>query len=164
MSLLPLFQSIQDSSVGTAIRESAVVFPVIESIHVLGLAFSVGLILMTDLRLIGWRFANELASDVMRQLRPWMMAGFSVMFASGALLFWAEAAKCYQSPTFRVKMIFLLLAGLNAVVFETMTGRTVSVWNQLQNPPGPVRVAGWVSLFCWVAVIVFGRWTAYGLN
>lgn len=164
MPLLPFFQWIQDSSVGTDIRESVLVFPVIESVHVLGLAVSVGLILMTDLRLIGWRFTSEPASDIMRQLRSWMLGGFMAMFLSGALLFWAEAANCYQSATFRAKMAFLLLSGLNALLFETTTARDVTVWDRMERPPRRVRLAGWVSLLCWVGVIVFGRWTAYGLK
>jgi hypothetical protein len=163
-SLLPWFQALQDSSIGTSIRESVVLFPVIESIHVLALTVSVGLILITDLRLIGWCFADERASRVMGPLRPWMLAGFGAMFASGGLLFWAEAANCYNSPTFRLKMFFLALAGLNAIVFESTMGRASDRWGQLRVPPRRARTAGWLSLVCWTAVIVLGRWTAYGLN
>lgn len=161
--LLAFFQSMQDSWVGTSIRESVLVFPVIESVHVLGLALSVGLIFVTDLRLIGWRFKGEGVSDVMRQLRPWMLTGFATMFLTGGLLFWAEAARCYQSPTFRVKVAFLVLAGLNALYFETITGRAVGIWEGTSTPPRAVRVAGWLSIVCWTGVVIFGRWTAYGL-
>jgi len=164
MSLLPIFEWIQDSSVGTSIRQSILVFPIIETAHVVGLSVSVGLILITDLRLIGAILKSERPSGVIRELRGWMLAGFALMFSSGALLFWAEAAKCYKSPAFRFKMIFLLLAGLNALLFETTLGRTVGAWDDLPVLPQRARMAGWVSLICWSGVVVFGRWTAYGLN
>jgi hypothetical protein len=161
--LLAFFQSMQDSWVGTSIRESLLVFPVIESVHVLGLALSVGLIFVTDLRLIGWRLMNERVWDVTRQLRPWMLTGLATMFLTGGLLFFAEAARCYQSPAFRLKVAFLILAGLNALYFETITRRAVGVWDGTHTPPRPVRIAGWVSIACWTGVVIFGRWTAYGL-
>jgi hypothetical protein len=164
MELLRFFQWVQDSAVGTEIRESVLFFPIVESIHVLALTVSVGLILITDLRLIGWRFQTEVANEIMGQLRPWMLAGFAAMFLTGGLLFWAEAANCYQSPTFRIKLLFLLGAGLNAACFETTSGRSPGAWSRMNPPPRAVRAAGWLSLFLWAGVIVFGRWTAYGLS
>ena len=164
LSFLPsLCETIQASRVGTDLRESIFMFPLVETSHVMGLTVSVGLILMTDLRLIGRVMRSEPASEVMHQLRPWMMAGFISMFLSGFLLFWAEAAKCYRSPTFRIKMIFLFLAGVNALFFETGIGRRVAAWDQV-DPPRRAKVAGWTSLICWTGVIIFGRWTAYGLG
>jgi hypothetical protein len=136
-------------------------FPLVETVHVLGLAVSVGLILMTDLRLVGGFMREEPVSDVMVQLRRWMWTGFGLMFVSGGLLFWSEAAKCYASTTFRIKILFLFLAGLNAFVFESTIGRRMLAWNQVAKPPARARFAGWASLVCWTAVILFGRWTAY---
>jgi len=137
-------------------------FPLVETSHVLGLATSVGLILVTDLRLVGAALTREPVSDVMKQLRTWMLSGFLVMFVSGGFLFWSEAARLYYSPTFRIKLIFLLLAGVNAIFFETTIGKSVVDWNTIV--PARAKFAGWASLVCWTAVIIFGRWTAYGLN
>lgn len=161
MTLFDICQWLHDSTLGTALRESRYMFPLVETTHVLGLAVSVGLILMTDLRLIGATLKREPVSDVTKQLRVWMLSGFAVMFLSGGLLFWSEAAKLYYSPTFRLKLLFLFLAGVNALVFETTIGRSVVDWRVL---PGRAKFAGWASLICWIGVILFGRWTAYGLN
>src|SRR5262249_44385347 len=103
------------------------------------------------------------ATDVMVQLRPWMLTGFIVMFVTGFLLFWAEAARCYESPTFRAKLAFLVAAGINAAIFESNIGRRVGAWDDAVVPPRGARLAGWISLICWTGVVVFGRWTAYGL-
>lgn len=162
MILFEICQWLQDSTLGTALRESRYMFPLVETTHVLGLAASVGIILMTDLRLIGATLTSEPVADVMKQLRAWMLSGFAVMFLSGGLLFWCEAEKLYSSPTFRAKLIFLFLAGVNALVFETTIGKSVLDWNKIV--PARAKFAGWASLICWAAVIIFGRWTAYGLN
>jgi hypothetical protein len=164
MSLFEVCQWIQDSSVGTSIRESVLMFPLIETAHVIGLTVSVGFILMTDLRLIGAILRREPFLDVHEQLRPWMITGFVSMFLSGALLFWSEAAKCYTSPTFRIKIIFLILAGVNALVFETTLGRRAASWNLSATTPTRAKLTGWASLICWSGVIIFGRWTAYGMK
>jgi len=164
MPALALFQWLQDRGWTTALRESQYVFPLIETIHVLGLAGSVGLILITDLRLVGGFLREESVADVMSQHRRWMWIGFGSMFVSGALLFCSEAAKRYMSATFRAKILFLLLAGVNALVFEATLGKRVSAWGEAAETPLGARFAGWTSLVCWAAVILFGRWTAYGLK
>jgi hypothetical protein len=161
MSILDLCQRLQDSAFATALLESQYLWLIIESAHVLGLAFSVGLIFITDLRLIGKFRRREPVSAVLEQLRPWLLAGFALMFATGGLLFISEAAKVYASPWFKLKLLFLLLAGINALWFELKLGRRLSVWNELDRPPFGARLAGWASLACWTAVIIFGRWVAY---
>jgi hypothetical protein len=164
MSLYEVCQWIQNSSIGTQIRESTLMFPLVETAHVIGLTVSVGFILMSDLRLIGAIWRREPFTDVHHQLRPWMIAGFVSMFLSGALLFWSEAAKCYNSPTFRLKILFLMGTGINALIFETTLGRRTAGWDLAERTPRQARITGWISLICWTGVIIFGRWTAYGLN
>jgi hypothetical protein len=161
MTLLELCHRLQDSAIGTALLESQYVWLVIESVHVLSLSLSVGLLFIADLRLIGKFRRHEPVSDVLDQLRPWMLAGFAVMFLSGGLLFWSEAATVYASLWFRLKILFLFLAGANALLFETRLGRNLASWNTLEQPPVGAKIAGWTSILCWTAVIVFGRWVAY---
>lgn len=161
MSLFELCRRIQDSAIGTALIESRYVWLIIESVHVLSLSLSVGLLALIDLRLLGIFRRQEPVSEVLAELRPWMLVGFALMFTSGALLFWSEAATVYASPSFRLKVLFLVLAGLNALLFEARLGRRLASWNTLERPPAGVRAAGCASLICWTAVIVFGRWVAY---
>jgi len=164
MSLYEICQTIQDSHIGTAIRESEIVFPVIESIHVLGLAVSAGAIVLLDLRLTGLGMQYSTPGQIMRRLKPWYLTGFAIMMLTGALLFWAEAEKLYRSPTFRWKLIFLLVAGLNALYYEVKFVPKMDRWDGKSGLPSGARVVGWCSLISWAAVIGFGRWTAYGLK
>jgi hypothetical protein len=164
MSLYEICQALQDSAIGTSIRESIWTFPIIETVHVLGLAVSVGILVMLDLRLVGAGMRHIPASDIMHKLKRWYLLGFAAMFASGALLFWSEAEKCYRSSTFRIKLIFLALAGLNALFFEIKYVPSMKSWESSGVTPSGARLVGWFSLICWMGVVGFGRWTAYGMK
>ena len=163
MSLLELCQWIQYSEVGTAIRESIWVYPAILAVHVLALSASVGMLVWFDLRLLGIKMRSSPVSEVYRQLMPWMLGGFSVMFATGGLLFWALAAKCYGNVYFRIKVAALLFAGLNALVYHLITEKTIADWDQAPLPPLRARIAGVLSMACWIVTIAAGRRIVIGL-
>ena len=164
MSALSICQAIQDSAIGTSIRESVWVFPSIETVHVLALALSVGTIILLDFRLIGAGMRHTRVSQIVDGLKRWYAAGFALMFASGALLFWSEAAKCYKSGPFRFKMMFLVLAGVNALIFEVRYKPAMDEWDSQKRTPAGARAVGWCSLVFWIGVIALGRWTAYGMR
>jgi hypothetical protein len=160
MTILDLCHRLQDSAFGTALLESRYWWLIIESVHVLSLSLSVGMLFIADLRLIGRFRRHEPVSDVLGELRPWMLSGFALMFVSGGLLFWSEAATVFVSPWFKLKMLFLALAGANALLFEWRRGRQPALLGALDLPAG-AQLAGWTSLGCWAAVIMLGRWIAY---
>ena len=164
MSLLSICQWIENTASSTAIRESTWVFPIIETTHVLALSLSVGLLVVSDLRLTGFVMRRRPASEVFRQLAPWMLAGFSIMFASGLLLFWSQAAKAYDSVFFRIKLVLLLLAGVNAAVYHFTIYRRIEEWENKLIPPAGARMAGWLSLVIWAGIIAAGRTMAYTFN
>ena len=161
MDLLQICQWIEDSQFGTAVRE--VYFPYIEGTHVLALAFSVGMIIWFDLRLAGVIFRSRPVSEVFKQLRPYFMVGFPIMFITGILLFTGHATQCYASNYFRVKMVLIFLAGVNVLVFHSTVDRRREQWDKNPFPPFAARVAGAVSLFFWVSIICAGRLFAYYL-
>ena len=163
MSLFELCQWIQDTQIGTAIRESLLVFPFIEGTHVLSLGLSVGTIMWFDLRLLGLVMPDEPVSEIFNQVKPWMLTGFVLMFTTGGLLFWSYAAKCYGSAYFRAKIALLLLAGLNVLLFHLTVDRRRAGWDKAPVPPVQARVAGFVSLVLWLSIIAVGRLMAYHL-
>ena len=163
MSLLELCQWIQDTQVGTAIRESLLVFPIIEGTHVLGLGLSVGTVIWFDLRLMGILMRDMTVSEVFEQLKPWMFLGFALMFATGGLLFWSYAARCYASPYFRVKLVLLVMAAVNVVIYHFTIDRRRATWDKTPVPPFPARIAGFLSLSLWMSIVAVGRLMAYHL-
>ena len=164
MSDVPaVIQWMQNSDIGTGIRESVWTFPLVETTHVLALALSVGVLIWFDLRLLGWGMKHTPVSQVHKQVMPLAGIGFIIMFISGILLFWSEAEKCYLSGFFRAKVLFLILAGVNAAIFEFTTKKSIEDWDKYPIPPPKARMTGLVSILSWTAVIVAGRATAYNL-
>lgn len=161
MALQDFCQWLYDSALGNAVRESASLFPLMESIHVLALATVVGSISFVDLRLVGLtakgRSVRQLVSDVL----PVTWVAFLVAAASGAILFTSNAVEYFANFSFRMKMALLLLAGLNMLVFHLVTYRSVSQWDAAPQPPLAARIAGGTSLVLWVGIVAFGRWIGF---
>jgi hypothetical protein len=164
MSLLQIAQAIESSHIGTAIRESMWAFPILNLVHLLGLTVAAGTIIYWDLRLLGFGLRHSAVSEVGRQLLPWTWGGFSVMFISGSLLAWCEAGRLYSNIFFRMKMLFLLLAGVNVLIFHLTVYRDVDAWDHAPVTPLRARIAGGLSLALWFGLIAAGRAIGYSLD
>jgi hypothetical protein len=154
-------QWVQDLGWATALRESEWMFPIVEGSHVVALSLSVGTLLLMDLRLAGLVMRKERVSDISNQLMPYSLAGFIVMFITGILLFCSQALKAYGSVYFRIKLVMLVLAAINAAVFELTLRRHVGAWDTWEKPPFRARLAGIVGMILWSGVIAAGRTMAY---
>jgi len=160
MSLLEICQAIENSQIGTAMRESNYYW-MLNGTHVLGIALSAGAIFWFDLRAMGLNMRHMRISEVYRQINAWMVGGFAVMMITGLLLFWARAAASYGNIYFRYKLVGLALAGANAMYFNYYTARGIAAWDTAAVPPLRVRMAGLLSIVLWAAVIASGRLMAY---
>jgi hypothetical protein len=156
-----LCQVLYDSPFGTAIRESDNAFSVIESVHVLSITLLVGTISILDLRMLGILLREIPVTRIARAVLPLTWTGFAVMLMSGFLLFWAEAAKNYLNPAFRVKIVLLLLVGLNPLIFHSTIYRRATEWEHQHRSPWHARAAACLSLLLWSGVIIAGRAIAY---
>jgi hypothetical protein len=161
MSLLPFCQWLSETPASIALHESLYMYPLVESAHVLTLCLFVGMAVLLDLRLIGVALRRVPVSEVTTRLFPWMIAGFIVMVVTGSMLFFAIPVRSYQSIWFRMKMIMLVLAGLNAWVFQVGTHRRAAEWDLDRVPPRGARLAGVFSLVLWAGIIMSGRMIAY---
>ena len=159
--LLELAQRLQDTPLATSLAQSRYEFPVLEGFHLIGLSLSVGLIALIDLRLAG-RFLRDIpVVDVLRQLRPWVLAGFVLTFLSGSLLFASEAVTVLSSPAFPFKLLFILLAGLNALYFEVRLARSAAPAAGVDIGARLAGTAGGLSLGLWFLVVASGRLIPY---
>jgi Tfp pilus assembly protein PilN len=159
MSIPALLEWIESTDLSTAIREGALYYPIIGGVHLLGIALFGGMVLMTDLRLLGWAMRRIPVSDIVRQLQAWKWAGFIVVAASGLLLAWAEPQKLYRSPAFWVKMALLALVGVHALVFRPRVyGNTAKLDVAVT---AEAKLAAAISLILWAGLIVSGRLIAY---
>lgn len=144
-----------------ALHESRYVFLIVLTVHVLTLTVFVGTAVMVDLRLLGVMMTRVPVSEVILRLLPWIGAGFAVMLASGALLFYAAPLLRYENVFFRLKMAALLLAVANAWLFHRTIYRRIAEWDRDPVPPRPARLAAAVSLVLWAVIITMGRMMAY---
>jgi hypothetical protein len=161
MSLLGFCQWLAETPWSIALHESLWGYPLVESTHVWFLALFVGFAALLDLRLLGVALRGVPVSEVARRLLPWTRAGFVVMVVTGALLFYAIPVRSYQSIFFRLKVILLILAGLNAFLFHAGIFKRVASWDRAVPPPPRARFAGAASLVLWATIIFAGRMIAY---
>ncbi len=156
-TLLHLCQLLYDTPASTALRESDVVFPAIETAHVLAITLIAGTIVTVDLRVGGLVLRDQPLSRVTQALLPYTWYGFALMTLSGLPLFAAEAAKLYGNPAFRAKLLLLGLAGLNALLFHSTVYRRLQLDHQHGTAPLTARVFAALSGVLWSGIIVSGR-------
>ena len=161
MDLHTFFQWLQDTPGSVFIRESTIVYPIIETTHVLALCLFLGLIALWDLRLVGVGLRGVPISQVGERLLPWALFGFLLMAVSGSLLFYSGPVKAAVNPFFRIKMIMIALTGVNALAFHLTIFKQVAVWDNDPLPPSRVKMAGLVSIVLWCGVVICGRMQAY---
>jgi len=161
MSFLSFFEQLSETSWSVALHESEIAYSLIESFHVWSLFLFFGITVMFDLRLLGWTMRKVPVSEVIRRLQPWTILGFVLMVISGTVLFYAIPVRSYQNIFFRTKMLLLLLAGLNVLLFHVRVFPSVARWDADATPPKAARIAGALSLVLWIGIIFSGRMIAY---
>ena len=157
MSLLAFFQWCEQSHIGDLIRRSPWLFPAIEAIHLLGLGFIGGAVLLVDLRLMGWGLRRQSAAQLSRDAQPWLVGSLIVMIITGGLLFTSEAIKCYYHGAFWFKMASLLLA----IVFTFTVQRKAVMADENRLAPLRSKVVAVVSVLLWSGVGIGGRWIGF---
>lgn len=157
MSLLPFFTWCENTAVGEAIRNSLWLFPVIESVHLLGLVVIGGAVLVVDMRLFGLGLRRQPVAQLARDAQPWLIGSLMVMLGTGILLFLSEAIKCYYSPAFSVKMTSLFLA----ILFTFTVRRKVAMADETRVGPLWSKLVAMVSVTLWSGVGIGGRWIGF---
>jgi uncharacterized membrane protein len=143
-----------------AVSVSEVWFPWVESLHVIAMAMVVGTIIIVDTRLTGWTSRHLRFTYVSERLLPWTWGAFGISVVTGTLLFMSNAQGYASNTPFLVKMVLLVLAGLNMLYFQNVTHRSVASWDAGRPIPA-ARRAGMLSLTLWILIIGFGRWIGF---
>jgi len=159
--VLVVCQWLEQTAAGTSIRESLWLFPVIETVHIFGIILLVGATSILDLRLMGLTFRDEAVSKLAQRFLPWAWAGFTIQVVTGLLLFSSEATKMYGNLGFEIKMLLILVAGINAFVFHEIAYQSVGKWDNDPVAPLAARAAGLISILLWFGIVAAGRWIAY---
>ena len=159
MHIVSILEWIESTDLSTMIREGALLYPILGGFHLLGIALFGGMVVATDLRLLGWSMRRRSVSDLVQQFRPWKRFGFVVVVASGLLLAWAEPQKLYRSPSFWIKMALFALVGVHALVFRAGVYRNTAKLDAVLT--AHAKLAGAISLLLWAGLIISGRLIAF---
>ena len=154
-----LWPTLEGSALAARIGESWW-FPLLESIHVLTAMFVVGWILMVDLRLVGLAARRTPFSRMSEEMLPWIWAAFGVSVVAGIGMFMTRASWYIENPAFRIKLLLLMLAAINMLVFQFWIARSIASWDTAR-PVLSARIAGAASIVIWAGVTLAGRWTGH---
>jgi hypothetical protein len=160
MSVPAVIQVIYDSGVAQWMRHSLKAMPFIEATHVLAIAVVFGSILVVDLRLLGNPDARRPFTVVSQEMLRLTWGAFVIALITGAFMFAPNAITYFGNTAFRLKMLTLLAAGINMLIFQFLTMRSVARWDQAR-PPGAARAAAVLSIALWITVIFLGRWIGF---
>jgi len=160
-ALLQFATWLSERSFSVGLHESFYLYNWIETTHVLTLMLSFGMLAVVDLRMLGLAFANVPATKLAERLDRPMLIGFSIMFITGILLFSAIPVRTTQSLWFRIKVILLIAAAINAWLFRSYLIASKHSWDLDPVAPRQARIAAGLSLALWCGVIVTGRFIAY---
>jgi hypothetical protein len=161
MSIRSVFEAVDALPSSVAIRESIYGYPALLTAHVIAMCLFAGLVIMMDLRLVGLAYRETPVSQIQRRLFPWQMVGMALSAITGSLLFYGQPLRYYGKVFFWIKVLFMVLAGVNAIAFHFTTYRSVATWDSDRVLPPGARLAGAFSLALWAGVVMTGRLTAY---
>lgn len=158
------FHWLHETALAETVRSNPLLFPWVESVHVLAIALVVGSIAAVDLRLLGLASKSRPITRVIDDILPLTWVAFAIAALTGVTLFTSNAIQYAQNGPMRLKMLLLVIAGFNMLVFHFVTYRSVGEWDDAVRPPLPARLAGATSLALWVGVVAFGRWIGFTIG
>lgn len=161
MSLLTFAQWVQQTGVATAVRELWLPYPIILSLHLTFIALAAGMILVTNLRLLGVLMRKRPVADVIDQLRWPKRIIFLCILTCGLLLASSKAEEYYYNAFFWTKMSLLGLIAVHGLVFRRGVYNNAAEFDRSGRIPGQAKLAAALSLVLWISVAIAGRGIGY---
>jgi hypothetical protein len=159
--LLSFAQWIQFTTFFTALRGSANVYPIVMSLHMVGIALFGGMILMTDLRLLGWAMTKRSIADVVNQFRVPKRWGLLLTATCGILMAGSKAEEYYYNAFFRTKLILFAVVIITQLVFYRSVYADPAVLDRAPGIPANAKLAAALSLLLWTSIACCGRGIGY---
>ena len=159
--IIGILQWINDLPLSESIRGISWAFPALETIHVVAIVMVVGSITRMDMRLMGLVWRNRPVTEVAEEMLPWTWVSFVIAAVFGLLLWMSKPLTYMTIAFFDVKMLLIALAGINMLIFQYGTFKSVAQWDRDPIPPAPARAAGAISMAFWVCVMICGRFIGF---
>ncbi len=145
----------------TYIRLASYVYAAVLSLHLAAISLFGGMIVVTDLRLLGWVMPSRSIADVVNQLRWPKRIGFVLALTCGFLLFGSKAEEYYYNAFFRAKVTLLLLVLVHALVFRPSVYDRAAELDRAPELPRRAKLAAGLSLALWTCIMIAGRGIGY---
>lgn len=159
--MLTFAQWLQETGVATAVRELWLPYPIILSLHLTFIALAGGMILVTNLRLLGVVMRKRPLADVIDQLRWPKRILFLCIITCGILLASSKAEEYYYNAFFWAKMSLLALIAVHGLVFRGGVYNNAAELDRAGRIPGQAKLAAALSLVLWIGVAIAGRGIGY---
>lgn len=156
-----VFSWLEDGWLAEAVRGTAYLYPMLESVHIIGIALLIGPAAAFDLRLLGLGRRALRVTTAANCLLRLSHLGFVIAAATGVVMFLPGASLIADRGSAPWKLGLILLAGLNILIFHRRTYRSVADWDMDRPTPVAARLAAVVSLTSWSGVTIAGRLLAY---
>lgn len=157
MHILALCQWLQSTGWATAVRESLYIYPLLYTLHIFGFVVLVTSASALDLRMLGWGMRDWPVTRVAEVALPWAKAGLAANVTTGFIVFASTAVNMYNNTAFRVKMVMVLIAGLNVLVFRATTYRRTGEWGERGATPRAAKLVAGGSLLIWFGIVAMSR-------
>ena len=155
----PLLDWIKQTSIGEFVRNSTWAFPTLQSLHFIGMTLLFGVVGAIDLRVLG--VARALPIRPLHRFLPLAFGGFAINLITGIMFFCHDPYVYAFNTSFRLKMLAILLAGLNALWFRLGVFLDVDGWGPHIEASRLAKVISALSLLLWIGVITAGRFIAF---
>lgn len=159
--ILSLAQWIQATVFFRDLRESWYVYPVVMSTHLLGIAVFGGMVLLTNLRLLGLAMTGRSVSDVIGQFRVAKRWGLVLIATCGVLMLGSKAEEYYYNIFVKVKLTLLLLMFVHGWYFRRSVYYNTAEIDRAPRIPARAKVAASLSLLIWTGIACAGRGIGY---
>ena len=161
LSVAGISHAIQTSGLFTAVRQSQYLYPTVMATHLTCIAIFGGMILMTNLRLLGLALTSTPIASVIESTRIWKRFGFVLMITCGVLLAGSKLDTYYRNPFLQMKLSLLVLIGIHGLIFRRTVYNDPAALDREPRLPLRAKLAGAISLVLWLSAVTCGRWIAY---
>ena len=150
---------ILSTSLNAWVLSSPWAWPIMEILHFMGLSILLGAMLLIDVRLAGhWR---GIALSAVHRLLPWAALGFGINLITGVIFFFGDPERYVANIGFKIKLVLVVIAGLNAIWFKLKIDADMMSWSPDQDSTAQAKTVAYISLISWFGVLLFGRLIPY---
>jgi len=148
------------TSASALVQKTLWIIPVMQTIHIIGVALVFSSVVMIEFRILGVTKAQTMA-EVTHRFVPWILSGVLALALTGSILIVGEPQRSLPSFEFQMKMLFLAIALALTFAFMRSVRRHAAVWTDSSSARTVTSTLAIVALAAWCAVVIYGRWIAY---